>query len=61
MWIYTHLSYSKNGIYSGLKVLSIDVFLVFMPGVNTIANIIWLIKYPKEKLIINYNKLFRIK
>jgi hypothetical protein len=62
MWKYTHLSYSENGIYSGLKVLPVDFFLCFIPVVNTAANFLWIVAYPKKnKSFINYNKFFRIK
>jgi hypothetical protein len=62
MWRYTHLAFSKNGIFYGVYPGVIDVILTILPIINTWACFVcWIGYYPTKNKEINSSKFFNIK
>lgn len=61
-WFYVHINYGKYGKDHGEIPNEKDLFLVFFPGINTIAAIIvWLFAFPIKFKSQDLSKFFKIK
>lgn len=60
MWNYIHLLYSKDGELNGCKPGLTNMFVIFLPGINTILSFNWIIRYPIPNEERDFNKFFKI-
>ena len=70
IYLYVHLSHSKGGIFEGGTPNDSDIYLTFVPVMNTIFCVImWFAEWPlkeieepeESKLPVDRSKFFRIK
>lgn len=59
-WYYMKLAYSKGGVWSNLNAKRSDIFMIFIPIINSFYFILFLTDYPKEGEV-KLNKFFNIK